>query len=84
MGRSSKSESYRIADLTLQLQSSRKVNAIVDLSLNFLSYLFEIKTRNLNFPFPLWYGSCLVHWQCCGSGMFIPDPDFYSFRIPDP
>jgi hypothetical protein len=22
--------------------------------------------------------------QCCGSGMFIPDPDFYSFRIPDP
>jgi len=21
--------------------------------------------------------------QCCGSGMFIPDPDFYSFRIPD-
>jgi len=25
---------------------------------------------------------CFV--QCCGSGMFIPDPDFYSFRIPDP
>jgi hypothetical protein len=22
--------------------------------------------------------------QCCGSGMFIPDPDFYLFRIPDP
>jgi hypothetical protein len=22
--------------------------------------------------------------QCCGSGMFIPDPDFYAFRIPDP
>ncbi len=22
--------------------------------------------------------------QCCGSGMFIPDPDFYPFRIPDP
>jgi hypothetical protein len=21
--------------------------------------------------------------QCCGSGMFIPDPDFYPFRIPD-
>jgi hypothetical protein len=21
--------------------------------------------------------------QCCGSGMFIPDPDFYTFRIPD-
>jgi hypothetical protein len=19
----------------------------------------------------------------CGSGMFIPDPDFYPFRIPD-
>jgi hypothetical protein len=22
--------------------------------------------------------------QCCGSGMFIPDPDFYPFLIPDP
>jgi hypothetical protein len=22
--------------------------------------------------------------QCCGSGMFIPDPDFYRSRIPDP
>jgi hypothetical protein len=22
--------------------------------------------------------------QCCGSGMFIPDPDFYPFWIPDP
>jgi hypothetical protein len=22
--------------------------------------------------------------QCCGSGMFIPDPDFYPSRIPDP
>jgi hypothetical protein len=22
--------------------------------------------------------------QCCGSGMFIPDHDFYPFRIPDP
>ncbi len=21
--------------------------------------------------------------QCCGSGMFIPDPDFYPFMIPD-
>jgi hypothetical protein len=21
--------------------------------------------------------------QCCGSEMFIPDPDFYPFRIPD-
>jgi hypothetical protein len=21
--------------------------------------------------------------QCCGSGIFIPDPDFYPFRIPD-
>jgi hypothetical protein len=23
-------------------------------------------------------------FQCCGSGMFIPDPDFYPSRIPDP
>jgi hypothetical protein len=22
--------------------------------------------------------------QCCGSGMFIPDPEFYPSRIPDP
>ncbi len=22
--------------------------------------------------------------QCCGSGMFIPDPDFFPSRIPDP
>jgi hypothetical protein len=22
--------------------------------------------------------------QCCGSGMFIPDPDFYPSWIPDP
>ncbi len=22
-------------------------------------------------------------FQCCGSGMFIPDPDFYPSRIPD-
>jgi hypothetical protein len=22
--------------------------------------------------------------QCCGSGMFIPDPDFYPFRISSP
>jgi hypothetical protein len=22
--------------------------------------------------------------QCCGSEMFIPVPDFYPFRIPDP
>ncbi len=21
--------------------------------------------------------------QCCGSGMFIPDPDFYPTRVPD-
>jgi hypothetical protein len=22
--------------------------------------------------------------QCCGSGMFIPDPDFYPSRVSDP
>jgi hypothetical protein len=26
----------------------------------------------------------LCYFQCCGSGMFIPDPDFYPSRIPDP
>ncbi len=25
----------------------------------------------------------LLRSQCCGSGMFIPDPDFYPSRIPD-
>jgi hypothetical protein len=25
-----------------------------------------------------------THNQCCGSGMFIPYPDFYPSRIPDP
>ncbi len=24
-----------------------------------------------------------AQYQCCGSGMFIPDPDFYPSRIPD-
>jgi hypothetical protein len=24
-----------------------------------------------------------ISTQCCGSGMFIPDPDFYPSRIPD-
>jgi hypothetical protein len=28
--------------------------------------------------------SNLTRMPCCGSGMFIPDPDFYSSRIPDP
>jgi hypothetical protein len=26
----------------------------------------------------------IISRQCCGSGMFIPDPDFCPFRIPDP
>jgi hypothetical protein len=26
----------------------------------------------------------MVFLQCCGSGMFIPDPDVYPSRIPDP
>jgi hypothetical protein len=42
-------------------------------------------------------GSCTLHQtvaiteggrntysQCCGSEIFIPDPDFYSSQIPDP
>ncbi len=38
-----------------------------------------------------WKLECCLHWrrpivlinrnQCCGSGMFIPDPDFYPSRI---
>ncbi len=34
-----------------------------------------------------WYGirslDPYTGLQCCGSGMFIPDPDFYPSRIPD-
>jgi hypothetical protein len=26
----------------------------------------------------------LLSEQCCESGMFIPDPDFYPSRISDP
>jgi hypothetical protein len=26
----------------------------------------------------------IMLYQCCVSGMFIPDPDFYPFRISDP
>jgi hypothetical protein len=31
-------------------------------------------------------GSYYPDWQCCGSGMFIPDPDFSypESRTPDP
>jgi hypothetical protein len=25
-----------------------------------------------------------VWYQCCGSGLFIPDPNFFPSRIPDP
>jgi hypothetical protein len=39
--------------------------------------------RILSGPFlPLKKICCQV--QCCGSGMFIPDPDFYLSRISDP
>ncbi len=30
-----------------------------------------------------WGKACVYQKQCCGSGMFIPDPDFYPSRIPD-
>jgi hypothetical protein len=26
----------------------------------------------------------IMQHTCCGSGMFIPDPDFYPSRVPDP
>ena len=29
-------------------------------------------------------GNILREQQCCGSGMFIPDPDFFPSRISDP
>ncbi len=36
----------------------------------------------LSVKFSVYYCVCLK--QCCGSGMFIPDPDFSPSRIPDP
>jgi hypothetical protein len=30
-----------------------------------------------------WEGKVVLK-QCCGSGMFIPDPEFYPSRIPYP
>jgi hypothetical protein len=30
------------------------------------------------------FGFLYIRVQCCGSGTFIPDPDFYPFRISDP
>jgi hypothetical protein len=30
-----------------------------------------------------WVYLLIYIFQCCGSGMFIPDPDFYPSRIPD-
>jgi hypothetical protein len=39
-----------------------------------------IKTGQIMFYFYF-----LFSWfQCGGSGMFIPDPEFYPSRIPDP
>jgi hypothetical protein len=31
-----------------------------------------------------WNHKSVLQNQCCGSGMFIPDPDFHPSRIPDP
>jgi hypothetical protein len=39
-------------------------------------FSWSLYSRAANFWF--WSG------QCCGSGMFIPDPDFSPSRIPDP
>jgi hypothetical protein len=33
---------------------------------------------------PEGFGFYYYLFQCCGSGMFIPDPDFYPSGIPDP
>ncbi len=31
-----------------------------------------------------YYAILQYTWECCRFGMFIPDPDFYQSRIPDP
>jgi hypothetical protein len=30
------------------------------------------------------YDTSVLTYQCCGSGMFIPDPDFLPTPDPDP
>jgi hypothetical protein len=49
-----------------------------------------LATRNAHFygffkrSFAKHFYKGMCRRQCCGSGMFIPDPDFYPFRIPNP
>ncbi len=41
---------------------------------SFVGQTFKVAYPPINF----------LLFQCCGSGMFIPDPGFYPSRIPDP
>ncbi len=38
-----------------------------------------VNNKSKKFSF---FHMCKTWGQCCGSGMFIPDPDFYPSRIP--
>ncbi len=51
----------------------------MQISVNTVTMIFKQKA---NFSSKCW--SKLPHKKCCGSGMFIPDPDIFPFRILDP
>ncbi len=42
-----------------------------------------LSSRSSTCTWPSMPTSTGTFFQCCGSGMFIPDPDFYPSRIPD-
>jgi hypothetical protein len=58
------------------------VSLITDIRLSVYLWLSFIYS---NGRYLLWMLSFLdLFIQCCGSGMFIPDPEFFPSRIPDP
>jgi hypothetical protein len=67
-----RTEPSRLQSLALQL--SDKIGQLVENNERLLEQRGQVK-----FTIRVWF----MYNHCCGSGMFIPDPDFYPFRIPD-
>jgi hypothetical protein len=61
---------------------SSLLNCRVDLSLRLIC-LCSLLEPSVSDPRIHLFTSMWIQ-QCCESGMFIPDPDFYPSRIPDP
>ncbi len=64
-----------------RLQSTRVQTPLYPPSLKYYVLRESLSVDSQNIPCAI---SGCTYSQCCGSGMFIPDPDFYPFRIPDP